>query len=490
MDKPADMFDRDFEWGALGRFVTDTQPDATLGVVSGRRRQGKTYLLRAACQATGGFYFGATESTDAESLRLIGSALTQYLNAPLPVQPTDWFQVVDALLLLGREQPLPVVIDEFPYLAKANPALPSIIQQALAPLRRERTSSRTRLLLCGSAMSFMGKLLAGAAPLRGRAGLELVVRPLDHIQAAKFWRVEDPQLAFRLNAVVGGTPAYRREFVRDDAPKDMADFDDWVIRTVLNPESPLFREARYLLADETDIRDLGLYHAVLAAVAQGNTTRGGIASYIGRPAADISHPLNVLEDAGFLAHEDDMFRGNRTYYRIAEPLITFYYSVMRPVWSRLEAPGSAGRVWPTRQRQFSANALGPRFEQICREWALLHADSETFAELPVKVGGGVINDSANKIGREVDVVVVGAADTGKPPLLSLGECKLQEVMGIGHLERLRNIRKLVVEAGHYDTTSTGLACYSGAGFTDELRQAAAESGDVLLIGLDDIYRQI
>jgi hypothetical protein len=54
--KPAEVFDRDYEWAALERFISDQQPGATLGVVSGRRRQGKTYLLEAACQTAGGFY--------------------------------------------------------------------------------------------------------------------------------------------------------------------------------------------------------------------------------------------------------------------------------------------------------------------------------------------------------------------------------------------------------------------------------------------------
>ena len=67
--RPADMFDRAWEWDALARFCTDASPGATLGVVSGRRRQGKSYLLEALCSATGGFYFVATEATEAESLR-------------------------------------------------------------------------------------------------------------------------------------------------------------------------------------------------------------------------------------------------------------------------------------------------------------------------------------------------------------------------------------------------------------------------------------
>ena len=103
----------------------------------------------------------------------------------------------------------------------------------------------------------MGTLLAGNAPLRGRAGLEFVVPTLDYQLAARFWNITDPVLAIKVHAIVGGTPAYRREFVRDDVPADADDFDGWVQRTVLNRASPLFREARYLLAAETELQDMG-----------------------------------------------------------------------------------------------------------------------------------------------------------------------------------------------------------------------------------------
>lgn len=488
MEKPEEMFDRDREWSALSRFVGDPEAGALLGVVSGRRRQGKTYLLDAACRAAGGFYFGATEATDAESLRRIGAALTAHLDPPSPYHFEDWFEVIDALLALGRERPVPVVIDEFPYLARANPELPSILQQAFGPLREQRTNSRTRLLLCGSALTFMGQLLSGSAPLHGRAGLELVVPTLDYRLAAEFWGIDDPALALKVNAVVGGTPAYGREFTRGDAPDGPADFDDWVVRTVLNPESPLFREARYLLAEESEIRDTALYMSVLSAVAEGNTTRGGIASCVGRRAADIAHPINVLEDAGLLRKDNDAFRSNRPAYRIAEPLIAFYHAVMRPVWDQLERPGAAPRVWQASHRRFASNVLGPHFEHICRQWALDHADHELLGGLPASVAHGVITDNSTHTKHEVDLAVVGIAEGARPaPLLAIGEAKWDDVMGIGHLERLERVRSVVDRAGIYDVTGTRLLLFSGAGFNERLRARAAESDDVVLIGLDELY---
>jgi uncharacterized protein len=489
VEKPADMFDRDFEWIQLGLFAHDVRPGATLGVVSGRRRQGKTFLLRALCQATGGFYFAAEEAADGESLRRVGSDLGTYLRTPAPLEFRDWREVADALLALGHDGPVPVVIDEFPYLARANPSLPSIIQNAFGPRRAMREQSRTRLLLCGSALPFMGGLLSGSAPLRGRAGLELVVPTLDYRLAAEFWNARDPVLALKVHAIAGGTPAYRRESARDDTPAGPEDFDGWVRRTVLNPASPLFREARYLLADEPDLRDVGLYHSVLAAISEGNNTRGGIASYIGRKSGDLAHPLNVLQDCGLIVREPDAFKENRSTFRIAEPLITFYHAVMRPIWSDLEHTRDASRLWQRSQRRFASNVLGPHFEQVCRYWTRHFAAEEAVGGIPVRVETGTVHDVPQKANHQVDVVVFGLEDEGLEPVVAIGEAKWNEVMSVTHLDRLRHIRGLLAAQGRPGAAGTRLLCFSGAGFTDGLVHEAARHADVALIGPTELYAE-
>lgn len=475
MQKPGRIFARDAEWRHLTAFASATPGRPQFGVVSGRRRQGKTYLVEALAEQTRGLYFGATQATETESLTMFAAAVGQHLELAAPPRLDSWDEAMRFVFSMDRSAG-PVIIDEFPYLSKVSPVLPSILQREI-----DRAASQGRevtLLLCGSAMSVMGGLLAGNAPLRGRATLELVVKPFDFKLAARFWEVSDPRLAVLLHSVVGGTPAYRR-FVNDDGPSSVEDFDDWLQRTVLSPASPLFREARYLLEEETEVRDTALYHSVLAAVANGNNTRGGIANYIGRRATDISHHLTVLEDSGLLRRDRDVFRSGRSTYRVAEPLVVFYQVVMRQQWGLLES-GRTRIVWEAARARFSAQVLGPHFEQLCRDFAM-SAPANLFGELPGEIGSGVVPDTVRRTQIEVDVVVLAPATPGEPRrILSLGEAKWDQVIEPRHVERLRRAKELLNARG-YDTSDTILACYSGAGFSADL------GSDVLTVGLDELY---
>jgi hypothetical protein len=345
----------------------------------------------------------------------------------------------------------------------------------------------------------MGRLLAGTAPLRGRAGLELVVPTLDYRLAAEFWEIDDPRAAALAHAVVGGTPAYRREFSLGDTPVSLEDVDPWIIRAVLNPGRPLFREGRYLLAEEPELQDVGLYHSVLAAIANGNASRGGIADFLGRKSTDLAHPLTVLEDVGLIRREEDAFRANRATYHIAEPLLTFYHAVVRPDWGDLERPGRAAQVWRRVRPTFLAKVMGPHFEDLSREWARWHASPQTLGGFPRRVAAGVVNDPAVRTTHQVDVAVFGEPDearpTGEPPpttLLAIGEAKWSAVMDTHALARLAHLRDLLTASGAArrggaTPNRIRLFLFSGAGFTDELRAVADTDDTVILVDLARLY---
>ncbi|MBT8225910.1 MAG: ATP-binding protein [Dactylosporangium sp.] len=478
------MFDRTWEWGQLIQFARDDTPGATLGLVYGRRRQGKSFLLDALAESTTGLYLEATRDVETRTLTRLGVQIGQFLGSPAPLTLPDWEAAIDALLALGRRRPLTVVLDEFPYLLAASPPLASVIQSAYGPRRPQRLESQTRLILCGSALSVMRNLMTGQAPLRGRASLELQVDPFDYRTAREFWNITDVRTAVLVHAICGGTPAYR-DLIRSDIPGGPENFDAWVARAVLNPASPLHREARYLFSEDLDVREPLIYHSILATVADGETTRGKIASGIGRKTTDIGQALQVLEDTGFLTKNEDAFAQRKPTWHIADPIMAFHYAVTRPVWQRLQRPGRAEEIWAQRQSTFAAQVLGPHFEHLCRQWAREFADPATFrAETIAEVSQGVLHAGRNA-SYEIDVAVFGPGGKHRR-LLSIGEAKWGEVMGTAHLARLREAMTWLADRTTLDMSTTIPACYSAAGFTSELHAAAA-AGEVVLVDLNRLY---
>jgi hypothetical protein len=204
---------------------------------------------------------------------------------------------------------------------------------------------------------------------------------------------------------------------------------------------------------------------------------------VGRRSADITHPLNVLEDAALVAREADLFRRGRWLYRVTEPLIAFYEVVMRPEWYRLEI-GHAESVWRDQQPDFLSRVVGPHVESLCRFFAM-RAGSSLFASPVGEVGSGIVNDPANRTQIEIDVAVLASPEPGRPRrLLSLGEVKWGQVMTPHHTARLARARDLL--AANFDVSDCTLACYSGAGFSPDLRSTAGTG--LTLISASDLYR--
>lgn len=478
------MFDRDREWDALVQFACDDRPGATLAVVSGRRRQGKSYLLQAIAEACGGFYFEATEEVQTLALSRLGRELGQFLGSPGPIALPDWQSAVDGLLNLGAGgRPVVAILDELPYLLTSTPALASIIQHAYGPRRRQRLASQTRLILCGSAFAVMGTLMAGQAPLRGRAVTELVLPTLDYRLARDYWQIDDPRTALLVHAVVGGTPAYK-EMSLAKTPQTAAEFDDWVTSAIFSPFSALQREARYLFSEDLAAREQGIYHSIMTAIAQGHTGRGQIAAFVGRKTTDLAHPLQVLQDAGYILKVEDAFgAARRPVWSIAEPIMAFYYAVMRPVWSRIEHGSGLADVWTHQRATFASQIMGPHFEQVARTWGARFAQPATFgAEVITDVGHGVIHGTSPGMpAAQVDVVVHGQVN-GRRRLVAIGEAKWSTRITLAHYDKLAATRAVLSGRGT-DTSATRLAFYSTAGFDDEVRAKP----DAVVVDSDRLY---
>lgn len=481
--KPDALFDRDAEWAELTSFAANPALGATLAVVYGRRRQGKTLLLELLSEQTGGLLFTGLEQSAPQNLAAVGRAYAGHARLGVPVAFASWEQAIDALVSLGEGgTPVTVVLDELPHLLATTPEIPSILQRALSPRSRARQRSRTRFVLCGSAFSVMGRLLAGSAALRGRAGRELVVHPFTYREVAGFWGVDDPALALQIDALVGGTPAYK-DFSEGDQPTSLADFDAWVVRRLLNPSTAYFREGRVLLAEEPELTDLVLYFSVLSAIADGKTRRGQIAATLGRPESAMAHPLTVLEETRLIERSGDALRANRSTFRICEPMLRFHQLVVAPNEGRL-VRRQAAAVWAEIEDTVRSRIYGPHFEELARQWTATHASAATLDGRASFVGQTVVSCRQHRSHHEVDVVALERTPGAPDRLVALGEAKWRDhAMDMGQLERLRHIRELV-------TTATGpprLLLFSRSGFTDDLVREAGRSPGVELVDLERLY---
>ncbi len=482
--KPARLHGRQAEWDELTEFAAAPTPGATLGLVYGRRRQGKTLMLELLAQQTGGFFFGATQQSESQNLADLGAAIARQQGLGSPLALADWRAALGELLRLGRDRQLPVIVDEFPYLVATTPALPSYLQQALSPLGEAKEATRTRLILCGSALTTRSTLLGAGAPLRGRAVLELVVRPFGYREAAAFWAIEDPELAFRVNALAGGTPAYL-EMSGGAGPRSVADFDRWVQRRVINPASAMFREGSLLLREDPSIADPTSYAAVLTALSAGRMRRTEIAADLGRPASALAHLLTGLQGIGLVEAVDDALRSKRTVYRITEPIVRLYQLIINRHEAELVA-GRAAQVWERNADTVAAKIYGPHFEDLTRQWCLWHASEQSLGGVAARVLPTEIPCRAHRAGHEIDAVVwehrTGAADR----IVAIGEAKASmSPVTADELSRLEHLRTLL--PADSVPTPPKLLLFGRSGFTRELAKAAAHRDDVELVDLSRLY---
>ncbi len=484
MLKPPAVFDRDRDWTALEEFASAPDPSPRIGIVHGRRRQGKSFLLRALVSQGRGLYHQALEEERVPALRRVGAVIGEDAGVAGVLEYSDWDAAIRALAERAGPDRV-IVLDEYPYLLQQSPELSSVIQTVFD---EARSGSRPpfRMLLCGSAVSVMTSLLSGQRALRGRAMLDLSLVPFDFRQAADFWQVEDPQVAFLVHAVVGGTPGYR-PLLAGNAPERTEDFYAWLAAGVLNPAHAMFREADYLLTEDPAMTDRALYQSVLAAIAGGRHTRNAIGSLLQRDDAALRHPLLVLERAGFIRRDEDLLRAKRPLLGIDDPFLRFSTAIVRPQTARLEA-GEARAVWDSVKSTFLSAVVGPHFEHLARTWTARFASAETLGGAAARVGFTQLSDAQARTSVEIDVVVLGAGSSaGRVRVLAIGEAKGgPAVRGLADLRKLERVRDLLNRRA--DAARAKLLLFARSGFEPDLMAEATSRPDLELVDLERLYR--
>ena len=490
---PDDIFGRVYEWRRLVEFVEAPIDECLVGLVYGRRRQGKTMLLERLCEAYGGFYWQAEETEAGENLASLSEAYSKWANGPGPIRFQNWNEAFVALTS-QRSTPTPIVIDEIGRVIAKAPAVPSQIQRAMSPTGLASRDNRSRLILCGSAFGEMRRLIDGTAPLRGRASLELVVQPFDFRTAADFWRLSaNPDAAFEMYCYMGGTPAYIR-FASGERPEH-GNVRDWVFRRLLDPSSALFREGRIVIAEDGELKDQLLYWGLLGSVAHGARRWSDLEAGLGAKRGSVMHALRTTIDAGWIERRNDPLRDRRTIYELREPVVRFHRLVIEPNEQRLLRGVPPERVWSDVEPAVASLIYGPQLEQMAYDWALVHASHETFGGVVSEVGPTalsrvVLAADGSEI-RHIDLAAVENAPNGGRRLLALGEVKAHSTrVGLSLLERLdRAVRSIEGSPRKRIAVNEPVrrVIVSRSGFTNELRRVADSRPEVVLVDLHRLY---
>lgn len=496
MNKPDGVFDREQEWSDLTRFLTSPGSGMRLGVVYGRRRQGKSFLLRRLVQEAGGLYMMAVEEERRLALeRFAGTAAQTLFGVPASNLVFDTWEnalrsAIVALPRVARHAgTAPVlVIDELPHILRHSPEVPSLLQLLYDESREDSSAPPVRVIVCGSALAVMSELLSGAKALRGRAMLDLCLQPFSFTDTATYWGIDDPAVAFQLHAVLGGTPGYR-DLIAGPPPESVDRLGQWLAGNVLDPSHALFDETDYLLREDPRITDRALYQSVLTAISRGATTPTKIGSIVGRSAQALAHPLDVLIKAGFVVRVEDILLQRRAQLRLADPIVRFQHAISSPRLAMLE-DRRADEVWRASEQTFSSAVLGPHFEHLARVWTASRAAADLFGERFGPVGPTVVNDAHGRTRHELDVVALADGQvprTSRATVRLLGEAKhSHQRRTIADLARLDRIRDVLTGRG-VDARHARLVIFARNGADSDLRAACDSRADANVVDLQMMY---
>ncbi|MGC5015962.1 ATP-binding protein [Streptosporangium sp. DT93] len=490
MSKPSHLLARDAEWSTLTAFVTHPDPHLRLGVVSGRRRVGKSYLLRALADSMDGLYVSAVaEEGTVTARRRFADDLARYagVSSDLFRDDAGWEPLLDsAISLTTRRRGTGglLVIDELPYWMTHSPELPGLLQLLYDRSQTGHGHDGGRVIVCGSAMSVMNDLLSGTKALRGRAVVDIRLRPFDVSTAARHWGIDDPATALRLHATLGGSPGYRN-LTSAPSPRTPQEFDTWLPATVLDPGQALFSrsEAEYLLREDPRFTGSALHYAIINAVANGATSPAKIGGLLERERSSLTRPIEMLASSGYLGQSTDPLWERRPVITVADPIIRFHNLITVPKRDLIETGGSA-RAWRESRPTFVSRILGPHFEECSREW-LRRRTVPSLGDGMSTVSSTVVNDRSGRARHEIDVIALDRR-SGRATVGLIGEAKATVVRrGPSDLERLDRLKETLGDQGH-DVTNAKLAIFSLEGFHPDLVAIARRRGDVLLVDLPSL----
>ena len=427
-----EFLDRKEEIAELRRALNPATP-AKFVVVYGRRRLGKSTLIKRVLSANDVYYM-AGDLVDNVQLEMLQELLSQKFPEIGMAKFSGWEEL---FLMLNRltEHRFTLCLDEFPYMVKHSPELPSILQRIL-----DTKTLKYNLVICGSSQRMMQEMiLSQSEPLYGRADAILDVRPIPlpylqeglHLEAIS--TIEE-------YSVWGGVPRYW------ELREEYSSLTDAIREMLLGPTTVLYDEPKKLFLD--DMKVTVQSESLMAVIAGGANRLSEIASRMGREATSLSAPLDRLIQMTYIRREipfgDSPKKSKKGIYRINDPMMDFYYSFIMPNMSSL-ARGRKNIVMEEIERDFTGH-VSQHWEHLCREAVSGNLMFGHRWGEAARWWGTVPGEEKNTF-REMEFDVMAESTDGKA--LLVGECKWTnpEIASELHRKLLEKISSLPFAKG-------------------------------------------
>jgi len=436
-------------------------------VLYGRRRVGKTELLARFCEGKRSIFFVSDLGSEISLRTSLSVAVntTLFDAEQMNAVYSTWEDLLHALAQAAQNEPLVVVLDEFPYLVSAHPPLATVLQRVWDQTLK---NSQIMLILCGSYIGMMEETVLGyQAPLYGRRTAQYLLEPLQFKDARLFFPSFDLEDQVRAYAVYGGTPAYLHTLQPQQSLKEN------ILDGILSRGSFLYDEVRFVLQQE--LREPRNYFAILQAIAAGKTRLNEIKQTTGIEGAtsylDTLQQLHLVERLVPVT-ETQPQKSRRGIYRLKDHYLRFWFRYVHSNRSQLERGGAQiileNQVMPEIDHFSSLT-----FEEVCLQFFWKAGLSGKLPFTPTHVGNWW------NAKEEIDLIVQGGQEA------MLVECKWTgKPAGIDILADLEKKAQFVKP--ELEQRKVWFVLCSRSGFTPQLIEDVTRRRDVILFDLPEI----
>ncbi len=428
-------------------------------VLYGRRRVGKTTLIREFMKDKRGFYYMSVEGAKKENLAGLSRTFLADEDGKEGVFELKSYDALMGFIdkLADKGERIVIAIDEYPYLAASYPVISSMIQSHIDACWK---NSKLFLILCGSSMSFMEEQVLGyKSPLYGRRTAQFKVQPFTFFEARQMLSGFSDEEQAVLYGVTGGIPEYMSH-IRNDIS-----MDENIIRLFFDETGRLFEEPLNLMKQE--LREPMTYHSIIAAIAGGASKLNEIATKTGMETSGCSNQLSSLISLGIVkrevpATEPDSSR--RTIYRLADSMYLFWYRFVRPNTSAIMR-GMGRQIYETLVAPKLSVFMGYVFEEICIQYMFIPHVYTTLIFPAGKIGRWWGSNPAKKCPEEIDIM------SAYEDKAIFGECKWRNAVVDADV-----IKQLIERGELFSYKEKQYFVFSKSGFSEEAQALANERG--------------